>query len=172
MNANEFASAVCSASSSGHSSVNCTRDHFVLASIHALGLVCDTVAHRTFCFSFFLFLFFFPAVSMTSVKMTSTTVSRVRTMGMTSTRTSLRWKYDNPWWELHFASKSFLYYRRMSRVVWKRTTQSPHFGALHITDTGMARGSCVSEPHGSDRRNDCERDCLCIIVESVCKWGG
>lgn len=38
-------------------------------------------------------------VNMTWVRMTSMTVCRVRTMVMTSMRTSSRWKYDNPWWE-------------------------------------------------------------------------
>lgn len=50
----------------------------------------------------------FPPVSMTWARMTSTTVCRARTMGMTSMRTSLRWKYDNPWWELCVTTSALL----------------------------------------------------------------
>ncbi len=57
----------------------------------------------------------FSSVSMTWVRMTSTTVCRARTMGMTSTRTSLRWKYDNPWWEL--VSQSLPFYSGPDRYM-------------------------------------------------------
>lgn len=90
MKDNEFWSD-CSASFSCQSSLKWTYEPFWQSErIHPLRYSCSS--NLSSCV--------FPPVSMTWVRMTSTTVCHVRTMGMTSMRTSLRWKYDNPWWEL------------------------------------------------------------------------